>query len=222
MRLPRPEISPVGIYRPWTPQIEAGQVLQSDSLGYHRLAIRLVENHTFDLNATAQPEALRTRLYPLYIAGFYALFGYKPWIVILSQTLLDMLACGLLFMSLEILFGRRVGLIAAAFYALEPSLILYASTTLLSDSLFIFFLVLAFYFLSRGRWMENPKKSLVSYGLSGFSLGFACLVRPVGEYVIFCLVLFLLMAYWKKPGLAIRYILVSAILFIVPPLPLAD
>jgi 4-amino-4-deoxy-L-arabinose transferase-like glycosyltransferase len=202
-----------GISRPWTPGIETQRVLQDDAAGYHRLATTLIESHRFAFSNTEKPDAMRTPLYPMFIAAIYSLFGYKPWIVILTQILIDTISCFLLLVSLSRLFSRRVALIASTLYALDPFLILYSSTTLLSDTLFVFFLVAAFWFLSLARHGEISKKTLLNCGLSSLFLGLATLTRPISQFIIACFVVFFSVAYWKRPRIAITYALLSLLIF---------
>ena len=202
-----------GISQPWTPGIETQRVLQSDALCYHRLATTLIESHRFAYGNTEKPNALRTPLYPMFIAVIYSLFGYKPWIVILTQIIIDTISCFLLLVSLSRLFSRRIALLASTLYALDPFLILYSSTTLLSDTLFVFFLVAAFWFLSLARHSEFSKKTLLNYGLSSLLLGLATLTRPISQYIIACFVVFFLVAYWSRPRIALTYTLLSLLIF---------
>lgn len=199
-----------GIFQPWT-RVE--RVLQSDALGYHNLATTLIESHRFAYSSTAKPNALRTPIYPMFVAAIYSLFGYKPWIVILAQILLDTISCFLLLVSLSRLFDRRVGLIASTLYALDPFLTLYSSTTLLSDTLFVFFLIAAFWFLSQARHSEISKKTLLNYGLCGLLLGLATLTRPISQFIIACFIVFFLMAFWKRPRVALTYALLTSLIF---------
>jgi 4-amino-4-deoxy-L-arabinose transferase-like glycosyltransferase len=202
-----------GIYQPWTPEIESQHVLQSDALGYHQLATTLLENQRFAYSSTGLPDDLRTPIYPLFIAVIYALFGHTPWIVLTAQIILDTISCFLLLASLSRLFNRRVAIIAATLYAFDPFLILYSSTTLLSDTLFVFFLILAFWFFSLSRHTEILKKTILYYGLSSLSLGLATLTRPISQFIILLFVGFLILQYWKLPKIAITTSIVSLLIF---------
>ena len=202
-----------GILQPWTPEIETQRVLQGDAIGYHELATTLVENHRFAYSNTGQPDALRTPLYPMFIAVIYSLFGVKPWIVLLTQIMIDTLSCFLLLVSLSRLFSRRVAFIASTLYALDPFLILYSTARLYSDTLFVFFLVAAFWFFSLARQGEISKKTLLNYGLSSLFLGLATLTRPISLFIIACFVVFFVVAYWNRPRIALTYALLSSLIF---------
>lgn len=208
-----------GIFQPWTPEIETKRVLQSDALGYHKLATTLIENHRFAYSSTEKPNSLRTPLYPMFIAAIYSLVGVKPWIVLLAQILIDSLSCFLLLVSLSRLFSRRVAFIASTLYALDPFLILYSSTSLYSDTLFVFFLVAGFWFFSLARHGEISNKTLLNYGLSSLFLGLATLTRPISLFIIACFVVFFLVAYGNQPKIALTYALLCSLIFGLVLLP---
>lgn len=185
-------------FQPWSPKVEALYVLRSDAIGYHQLATELLENHGFTAVNTGEPEALRTPVYPMFIATVYSLFGYKPWVVMLFQIFLDTATCLLLLISFSHLFDKRMAIIAATFYAFEPFLILYSATMLWSDTLFEFFLLLAFYFFSINHYNKFTQSTLINYGLVGLFLGFATLTRPIAQFIIVCFCAFLVFMNWKK------------------------
>jgi 4-amino-4-deoxy-L-arabinose transferase-like glycosyltransferase len=201
-----------GMVHPWAPQTEKDVVLQRDALYYDRLASTLIESHRFAYSATGHPDALRTPLYPLFVAGLYSLFGRAPWVVLLAQILLDVLSCLLLALALARLFDPRVAVIASLFYALDPFLILYSSA-LISDTLFVFFLVTALYVLSLAITANFDNARLRGYGAASVLLGLATLVRPVSQYIPVVLVLFFLVRYGRRPRVVLKYSAVCVFLF---------
>lgn len=205
--------------QPWIPQNEIQRVLHDDALGYHQLAVTLVEDHRFASSNSAQPCAYRTPLYPMFIALFYSLVGYEPWVVILAQIALDCLSCFLLIIALSRLFDKGVALIAACFYAFDPFLILYSSTKLLSDTLFVFFLVGAYYSFSVAVKNIDSHTSYVNYGLSSLCLGLATLVKPIAQYTIACQIAMLLLIYRKYPKILVKYSFLSVVVFGLALLP---
>jgi len=204
-----------GFVHPWTPEKETNVVLKDDARGYHKLARMLIEQGRFAVNITDGPNAVRTPLYPLFIVAMYKVFGYKPWIVIVFQIMLDVLACLLLFLAVYRIFDRRVAFIASLFYALDPYLILYSSATLLSDSLFVFLIVAAFYCFSRAFNEEREKKALVYYGISSFFIGLGTLCKPISQFLPFVFVIFFFVwhrKHWKKAlKLSILYLVIFGV-----------
>jgi len=207
-----------GAVHPWIPEIERDVVLRGDSQYYDKLANTFLESHRFAYSNTGRPDALRTPLYPLFVAGVYSLFGHAPWIVLLFQVILDSLSCLLLAITLARLVAPRVALIAALFYAVDPFLILYSSE-FLSEILFVFFLVCAFYILSTGISAGSEKWRALGYSLGGLVLGLATLVRPVSRYVPVFLVIFLLSRYRSAPRAALRYAVLALALFVLALTP---
>ena len=199
------------VFQPWTPRTESEYVLRNDGLDYHRLATTLIESHRFAYSNTDEPDALRTPLYPMLVALIYSLAGHKPWIVILVQIMIDAMSSLLLLLSLSQLLSRRVALIASAFYALDPFLILHSSTTLVSDTFFVFLLVVAFWFLSGGFMRNSGRRTALDYALSSLFLGLATLVRPISQYLPVCYFIFFLVAYWKRPRVAVTYSVLTAL-----------
>ena len=75
-----------GFVHPWDPETEKAIVLEKmlwdiTILPYPR------EHHRFAYSTTDVPNTVRTPLYPMFIAGIYSIFGYKPWVVMLFQIL---------------------------------------------------------------------------------------------------------------------------------------
>ena len=200
------------LVQPWTPLVEEQILLQRDALGYHQLASTLLDSGRFAYTPTGEPEALRTPLYPMFVAGTYAVFGREPWVALLFQIVLDALACFLLLKALARLFGDRVAILASLFYALDPFLILYCST-LLSDTLFVFFVVAAFLALSGAATAESPRKSAMGYGASGLLLGLATLVRPIAEFAAAIFVAFIIFKHWRHLKRGVAYAAVALAVF---------
>jgi 4-amino-4-deoxy-L-arabinose transferase-like glycosyltransferase len=215
------------LVQPWRAEVETNVVLQSDALGYHYLARSLITTHRFAYSTSdgsdvlgtplyplfmrfaysdlSAPDALRTPLYPLFIATIYTLGGPRPWLVLLVQALLDTLSCWLLFKALYRPLNVRAAWGAALFYAIDPFLIL-GCATLMSEILFVFLLILAFYWVSVALQTSSARTSLRSYVLASLCLGGATLVRPIAQYILGVLILFVIMRerrmLWPKVALS--------------------
>jgi len=205
------------LVHPWSLPIEQ-QLTFNDSPLYHQLASTLLDHHRFASSATANPDALRTPAYPLFVAGIYALWGKVPWAVFVVQILLDCLSCYLIFLTLRRLLSQRIAHIAAFFYAIDPFLILYAST-FLTETLFLFVLAVALYAYGSILFHGQSTNMLWRYGLLGLTIGAATLVRPIALYIPIILVAFTLATHRKKlvSALANSAILVIAFAVIVSP-----
>jgi 4-amino-4-deoxy-L-arabinose transferase-like glycosyltransferase len=158
--------------KPWLPEIINTRILVCDALGYHRLGLEITNSLSFS-------STFRTPGYPIFIAMIYALFGAKPWTVLLAQTFIDTLTIGVIFFSGNRLFSRNSGLIASLFYAIDPVPSFHA-LTLNSETWFTFSLCVAGLLLIIGL-QDRSHFSLV---ISGLLFGFATLIRPIAQYLV--------------------------------------
>lgn len=118
--------------------------IQADAIGYNQLAINLVSGHGFSMETIAPytPDNFRTPIYPLTIAFFYALFGYRPDLILWLQVFMGAFTIFLTFLLAERIGGLRVGLIAAVLFAISPHSITY-SALLWSDTEYTLFFILS-------------------------------------------------------------------------------
>ncbi len=151
------------------------QPVEGDAVLYDQLATSLVNGYGFSKGPGEPQTAVRGPGYPLFVAGFYALFGHHVLPVYLMQILLDALTLLLLHrFALDMIGHARGAFIAAAFYALYPPFIQQA-ISLYSETLYGLLLLASlwvFWWATRrgqGRW----------FALCGLVLGLATLVRPV-------------------------------------------
>ena len=116
----------------------------ADQLSYHALALRVLEGHGFSFGTgwwpatpAGQPTAHWSYLYVLFLAGTYALAGPSPLVARLVQAVAVGILLPLLTYRVALrLFGRRVGLVAAALSATYAYFVYYAAA-LMTESLFI-------------------------------------------------------------------------------------
>jgi 4-amino-4-deoxy-L-arabinose transferase-like glycosyltransferase len=154
-----------------------------DAQGYHQIARNLLAGHGFSLQAEApfRPDAIRTPLYPAFIAAVYFVAGPRPQTVAVAQALLDAgtaLASGALAATLAARLGdaRRAtaaGLAAAAAYALMPGQIRYTNA-LLTETALAFLLTLAA--LAFASFAARPRARTAA--AAGVLLGLAILCKP--------------------------------------------
>jgi 4-amino-4-deoxy-L-arabinose transferase-like glycosyltransferase len=131
------------LLRPWDGQVLAESVLVNDASEYHRFALSIIDHFSFE------GETYRTPGYPFFIAVIYVIFGVKPWLVLFIQIFVDLATIYYVMRIGELLFSRRVGIIAAAFLAIDPNSI-FTTARFLSDGLSVAFLMASMYFYLRG------------------------------------------------------------------------
>lgn len=205
-------------YQPWTPDVERDRVLTMDALGYHLLAVSLVEHHRFIESDISNLDAIRPPLYPLFIAVIYKIAGQQPWLVLLIQVLLDCIACLLLFVALNRCLSPGIAFTASLLYALNPYQIWHCSV-LASESLFIFLLIAFFFFVVNALTSQTRKRQRLFFALAAFFLGLSALVRPITLYIPVFLVIFLFIVYRRQAKQALICSLLVLLVFSLILLP---
>jgi 4-amino-4-deoxy-L-arabinose transferase-like glycosyltransferase len=198
--------------KPWTPTVRDTILLQADGREYHEMAISLLQHGDFSVRE--EFKGLRTPVYPFYVMLVYGIAGPHPWVVLLTHVFIDTLSCYLLFLALQRLFGRRVALLSALFYALDPFLI-YHCCTLYSDSFFVFVLVTFFYFFSR--MLTGGPEAVTGKNIlySALALGIVTLTKPITLYFpALVLLIFLLIFRWQIQKV-VRPFLVFLLVFLL-------
>jgi 4-amino-4-deoxy-L-arabinose transferase-like glycosyltransferase len=198
------------VYRPWDPAVEANSAvaLPGDSVAYHQLALCILEQSSFCNNA------YRTPGYPAFIAMVYAAFGIRPWVVLLAQVVVSLATVLLTFKLGELVFSRRVGVVAAVLVAIDPGQVFFA-LDMLSDVLFACLFLGSVYFYLRGLMQHR----LIDLAACGLLLGAAVLVRPIAQYYWAVLVVFALL--WPLGPWATRLkgaaVVVAVLLAVIGP-----
>jgi 4-amino-4-deoxy-L-arabinose transferase-like glycosyltransferase len=138
------------------------QYLSPDSGDWNRLALGLLGGSGYD-------STFRGPVYPLFLAGIYALFGFSVAAARVFQALAGAATAIIIFFIANEIFSKRAALIAAAVVALYPYLI-YFSGDILSETLFTFLISLCVYFLLVNFRKNNYVLSAVYGGVSGITL----------------------------------------------------
>jgi 4-amino-4-deoxy-L-arabinose transferase-like glycosyltransferase len=210
----------VGLFlvaRPWEPTNERAVVLQFDAVGYHALAVNLLQHGVFSQTVDGQPEGLRTPGYPLFLALCYSAFGQRTWVVLIAQLFLDTLSCFLLLVTFTRTLGSKAASYAGLFYALDPHLVLYANH-LLSETVFVFCCVVCLFFMAQVMLERRRYRRLSMAAVAGLCLGVATLVRPVSQFLPGVLVLFLALTSDKLvEGLKVGGVLALTFILVLSP-----
>jgi 4-amino-4-deoxy-L-arabinose transferase-like glycosyltransferase len=145
---------------------------------------------TFTLDGK-NPDFFRTPGYPLLLTAIYSVAD-SPIAVIFVQILLVALSAVLIAKIGETVFSKKVGFIAAILYALDPTTII-SSFNILSDTLFMFVLLLCVYFV-----LQKTSRLYVNAMLLGALAGYLMLVRPIAEFVLPLLALWFACEVWQR------------------------
>jgi 4-amino-4-deoxy-L-arabinose transferase-like glycosyltransferase len=157
-----------------------------DEITYSMLGHRFVQGYglTFPENwypwikANAQ-QAYFSDAISYYLAAIYALFGYQPLAARIITGLLSTVSVGALYVLAARLFGRTVGLVAAAIAAVYAYLIYYG-VTLVTEPLFI--LALLATMLLTYSTAEQPRAW--KWPLLGATLALAVLLRMAAIFFV--------------------------------------
>ncbi len=129
--------------------------------------------------ADGLPTAEYTPLYPLFIAGVYAIAGVSPWAVLAAQTVVGALACPIIAAAAGELSGARGGAgrkcatIAGLLYALYPPFIK-AEHLVMTESLYVFWVIVCLWVLVR----LNRRFSWGGMALLGLAGALGSLTKP--------------------------------------------
>lgn len=119
--------------------VDSGYSPQNDAFEYDYYARSVAAGDGYPESGYLRqrgPTAIRGPGYPYFLGGVYALSGDSATAGRLAGAALGVLAVFLLYLIAKRIWGRRVGLIAAALAAVFPPLVL-LSTELWSETLFI-------------------------------------------------------------------------------------
>ncbi len=160
------------IFQPWNEAVIQKDIYIYDAVGYNILAKCIAFDFSF-CNDT-----FRTPVYPAFVAVFYAIFGVKPWIVLLAQVILYVISAWLLFkISLRLFHRRSIAYIAVFLFALDPQQVVF-TTYLYTDALFVCLFLWSMYIFIKA--FQDSR--LVLFIASGFLLGLTILTRPIAIY----------------------------------------
>ncbi|MCL4468155.1 MAG: glycosyltransferase family 39 protein [Deltaproteobacteria bacterium] len=149
----------------------------ADSYQYNLLGVNIAQHGYYTPNG-GEPGLSRAPGYPVYLAAVYKIFGVKPAIALFLQIVLSGLIPLFLFMNAELLFSKRVARIASVLSIVEPVSIIYANM-LLSETLFVVFLLLSTYFFIKS--LKN--KNTTALFVSAITAGIGAYFRPVILYL---------------------------------------
>jgi len=164
---------------PWQHKVLKERIIISDSYRYNKTAVNLLENNAFSISKSSPyvPDIEITPIYPFFLASLYAIFGYKTYIVILSQLIIGSITCLLIYKIGRTLFNEKIALLASLFLAFEYSSIFF-SNMLMTETLFTFLFIVHIYFLVKFLMVDNNRGLIYS----AIFLGLSTLCRPVSIY----------------------------------------
>jgi 4-amino-4-deoxy-L-arabinose transferase-like glycosyltransferase len=201
------------------------QVRAFDQITYHRLSQSILagRGYSFDFDyypgftPAGQPTAQWSFLYPLYLAGIYAITGPHPLAARLIQVILvGVLETWLVFRLGRALFNAKIGLISAGLSAIYAYFIFY-DATLMTEPFFISsvlaMILLGLIVSGMAKDVQSTANSILFWFLLGLTMGIAALFR---QTILLWLPFQLLWIAWagRKSRIPWRQILVGSAIVI--------
>ncbi len=165
-----------------------------DSYEYDQIAVNLVQGRGYS-RATAEPyvpDVRRTPVYPVLLAGLYAVLGHQPGAAVVVNALLGTLGAALTAALGRRLFGASVGLLAGLIVATDLTSVVY-SLTLMTEPLFTVLLLCST--LAAVRFLADGGHRPLALAALCWAIGI--LTRPIALFLP--LLLGPLLA-WLAPG----------------------
>lgn len=154
-----------------------------DGVDYDALALTLLRSGTYGVSEDA-PSAERPPGYPAFLATIYAIGGHKYYVVRIVQAVLSALTLIYIFKIAKSLFNEKIAFLSCLWFAIYP-LSIYLSGKFFTETIFLFLLLIAIYYLITFQVTGRLKFVI----LSGIGLGLCTYVRPF--MLIFPLFLFI-------------------------------
>ncbi len=194
--------------------------IQGDPLVYGDIAKNWLQHGTYAL--TTQTGAIRPTLirlpgYPIFIAACFTLFGMEHYNAIMfAQVVIDLGGCLLLAEFTRRIWSRKAAWWTLWLSALCPFTANYTATPM-TETLEIFFIILAMYALVR--FLEEPRWRWAL--LEAFAWSYAALLRPDGALIAVALCPAMVWYGRKRWGIArmMRFAVAAGLLSVLPFIP---
>lgn len=182
--------------------------LTGDSNHYMVLAEHLIEKQAFDTYPEkTSPEIFRTPGYPLFLVLLFSVFGSWKAAALVQALLMAGVPLFTYFLGKRI-FSENTAFAASIVTALDPTR-LFFSTLTLADGIFTLLLLLSILLLFGALDSSGVDRKKLFF--SGLFLGYAVLVRPIGQFLPF---LYLGYLFLKLPQR--KLLLKVGVVFLIP------
>lgn len=190
------------------------QPLAHDELDYDRYAFNIFTGNGYRLEPDGPPSSIRPPLYPLFLSTIYWIFGRSYTVVRIIQCIIGGLSCILIYYVGSRIFGERNGKISAFIATFYPPFI-YFCPLLVTESLFIFLLLLSVFLLLIMR--EIPALSKVI--LCGVILGLTVLTRANALFFLPFVLLWIILTFRRgiKKSIVVSAILLCGVAIAIGP-----
>ena len=189
---------------------------------YGGFAKNLLEHGVYGFSSSVAPSLIRLPGYPIFLATCFRVFGMEHYGGVLGvQAAVDLASCGLMAGLAHRLFGRRAGWAALWLSVLCPFTSNYVAAVL-SETLTLFSLALAFFALERWRAQSGSGFNRWLYAIV-FALAYGILLRPEQGLVAAAIIPAMLWVRLQRPSQPLSRVfapvIVAAVLTLLPLLP---
>ena len=189
----------------------------SDVQGFFDTAEGLITHGAYvRVQSPDVPEVFRPPGYPLFLALFFLLFSDPVLPIVLVQAVVSVATAWFIYRIARQVWNVPAGFFAAVLFSLDFLIIYYAAVTL-SETLFLFFLVVSLWFGVQALHDPVPRRLA---GL-GIALAATALVRPVALYLGIPVTLFFCVL-WLARRMPARTMIKHALFLFVPWLVLTQ
>ncbi|NOZ27275.1 MAG: glycosyltransferase family 39 protein [Chloroflexi bacterium] len=185
-------------------------VPQRDAAEYSAIAANLAAGHGYRL-PSGELTAIRPPLFPLLLAGVYAIFGVHYGAALVVQGLLGALTCVIVYRVGAEAFGEWPGRLAGGMAAGYP-LLIYNDGQLLSETIFLVWVTLALWAMLRLARRLRTREVVVL----GIALGLVALTRPNG-LILWAGVVIWALWYWRRRGWPVVGAVTLIVLLLLTP-----
>ena len=172
------------------------RIFDPDSYLYHRLAVNILNKHSFtaDYPVENHPEFFRTPGYPIFLSLVYAAFGVKPLAVVLVQVLIGAIIPFLAYLCFAQVLPENVSFWGALCLTLLPEFSV-LSSFILTETIYVLFVVITFLMFLKSIKEDNVKYIVITLFLAAV----ATYVRPEGLILLPAILLVYL--FMRKKGI---------------------
>lgn len=155
------------------------------------IAMNLLTKGAYSLYDTAEPTAMKTPVYPLFIYSVVSIFGVSKLAVVLVQNLLAVVSGVLLFKLSIRIFSERISFIIALLFMLHPSYFYYSNVLEVTNIFVPLALLSTLLYIRLLEDLSQVKMVSIVSTASVFAITMLCqpITAPIFVVAIGCLIL---------------------------------
>jgi len=167
-------------YAPWNEEVERTQVIYGNPGQYHIGALNIIQQKIYSIIPAPYtcPDNFLAPGYSFLVACTYSVFGIHPWVVLLLQILLQIIACIIMYKICKLMSNEGVAKICSILFAFCPTLMICSQMFMPATSFFLLFILFLLYWI-----FYTIRSSWLFLCISAFFLGAAMWIKPAATYM---------------------------------------